>query len=123
MRARGGRLSRGRRVMAYDQELAAKISEILAEYVDISQRKMFGGIAFMTDGHMCCGVINDDLVLRLGPEGAEEALKQPHVRPMDFTGRTMKGYVFVAKAGLRTEAQLRRRIRSALDFVGTLPPK
>lgn len=72
---------------------------------------------------MCCGVLNDDLVLRLGPERAKKSLKEVHVRPMDFTGRPMKGYVFVAPAGVRTESVLRRRVRSALDFVNTLPPK
>lgn len=77
--------------MAYDETLAAKGGEILAENVEVSRRKMFGGIAFMAGGHMCCGVIKDDLVLRLGTEAANQALKEPHVRPMDFTGRPMKG--------------------------------
>ena len=109
--------------MAYNDDLAKKVSEILDEYAESDQRKMFGGIAFMVGGHMCCGVIKDDLVLRLGPEAAEKALRDPHVRPMDLTGRPMKGYVFVAKDGVRTEAKLRSAIRSALDFVETLPPR
>jgi TfoX/Sxy family transcriptional regulator of competence genes len=109
--------------LAYDEELALRISEILAEEGDVDDRKMFGGIAFMVHGYMCCGVANDDLMLRLGPERAQETLKEDHVRPMDFTGRPMKGYVFVAPGGVRTESALRRRIRSALDFVETLPPR
>jgi TfoX/Sxy family transcriptional regulator of competence genes len=76
--------------LAYNEELASRVREILAEIGDVAERKMFGGIAFMVSGHMCCGVINDDLVLRLGPEAAQKALKHPHVRPMDFTGRPMK---------------------------------
>ena len=109
--------------MAYDEELATKIADVLAEQGDFDERKMFGGIAFMVKGHMCCGVINEDLMLRLGPEGAAKALDDAHVRPMDFTGRPMKGYVYIAKEGVRTEAKLRERIRAALDFVATLPAK
>ena len=108
--------------MAYDERLAARVREVLVEQGDVDERKMFGGIAFMVEGHMCCGVLNDDLVLRLGPERAKAALKEVHVRPMDFTGRPMKGYVFVAPKGIQTESVLRRRIRSALDLVASLPP-
>jgi TfoX/Sxy family transcriptional regulator of competence genes len=109
--------------VAYDEELAKKIADVLAEHGDLDERKIFGGIAFMVKGHMCCGVINEDLVLRLGPEGAAEALDDAHVRPMDFTGRPMKGYVYVAKEGVRTEAKIRKRIQAALDFVATLTAK
>lgn len=109
--------------MAYDKELAERVAEILAERGDLSERNMFGGIAFMVGGRMCCGVINDDLVLRLGADGAEKALEESYVRPMDFTGRPMKGYVYVAKQGVPTEAKLRSRLQAALDFVATLPPK
>ena len=83
---------------------------------------MFGGLAFMVDGHMACGIAGDDLMLRLGPEGAEAALKRPHVRPMDFTGRPMTGMVFVAKSGLRG-ASLGRWVTAATTFARTLPPK
>lgn len=109
--------------MAYDEELAARVREVLVEQADVDERQMFGGIAFMVKGHMCCGVLKGDLVLRLGPERTRQALQEAHVRPMDFTGRPMKGYVFVAPAGVRTESVLRHRVRSALDFVDTLPPK
>jgi TfoX/Sxy family transcriptional regulator of competence genes len=109
--------------MAYSEDLASRIREILSEAGHVEERKMFGGIAFMVGGHMCCGVTNDDLMLRLGPEAAERALEKPHVRPMDFTGRPMKGYVFVSGPGLRTEAKLRSWIQLARDLVGTLPPK
>lgn len=109
--------------MAYSEDLAARVREILDEGGDVDERKMFGGLAFMVSGHMCCGIIQDDLMLRLGPDGAEKALEESHVRPMDFTGRPMKGYVYVAASGLRTEARLRRWLEQARDFVDTLPPK
>lgn len=113
----------GRLVMAYDEELAARVREILEEGIAPSERKMVGGIAFMVNGHMCCGVIKEDLVLRLGPDGANKALQDQNVRRMDFTGRPMKGFVFVSSEGTRTETRLRRHLRSALEFVKTLPPK
>jgi TfoX/Sxy family transcriptional regulator of competence genes len=109
--------------MAYSERLASRIREILREGGDVDEKKMFGGLAFMVDGHMCCGVTRDDLMLRLGAEGAKQALEEPHVRPMDFTGRPMKGYVYVATPGLKTEAKLRRWLQLARDFVQTLPPK
>jgi TfoX/Sxy family transcriptional regulator of competence genes len=109
--------------MAYDEELAARVKEILEESVALSERKMFGGIAYMVHGDMCCGVIKDDLMLRLDPEVAQQALSDQNVRPMDFTGRPMKGFVFVSSKGTATEARLRRHVQSALAFVETLPPK
>lgn len=109
--------------MPYSEELATRVKEILLEHGDVDERKMFGGIAFMVKGYMCCGIANDDLMLRLGEEGAEVALKDEHVRPMDFTGRPMKGHVFAAPAGLRTEPDLRRHVEAALEFVASLPPR
>ena len=110
--------------MAYNERLASRIREILdAQDGGVDERKMFGGIAFMVKGHMCCGVIHDDLMLRLGADRAEEALAEPHVRPMDFTGRPMQGYVYVAAPALETDEGLARWLRLARDFVETLPPK
>jgi TfoX/Sxy family transcriptional regulator of competence genes len=109
--------------VAYDEHLASRIREILSELRDVDERKMFGGLAFMVDGHMCCGVTGDDLMLRLGPDQAEKALEEPQVRPMDFTGRPLRGYVFVDAAAVSTESELRRWLRLARDFIATLPPK
>lgn len=109
--------------MPYDEELAARVREVLEESSATDERKMFDGIAFMVGGHMCCGVIKEDLMVRLHPEVAARSLQDPHVRPMDFTGRPMKGFVYVAPEGTNTEAGLRRHVQSALDFVSTLPPK
>ncbi len=84
---------------------------------------MFGGLAFLRGGRMFCGIANEDLMVRVGPEGYEAALTKPHVRPMDFTGRPMKGYVFVAPAGRRTDAALRAWVNLSATFVDTIPPR
>lgn len=109
--------------MAYDETLAARTRDQLAIRDDVTERKMFGGIAFMVAGNMCCGVTADELMLRLGVEAAEEALDEPYVRPMDFTGRPLKGYVYVSSGGLGTDAELGRWIDRALEYVTELPPK
>jgi TfoX/Sxy family transcriptional regulator of competence genes len=108
--------------MAYDEQLAARVRDVLAGDPHITERKMFGGLAFMVEGHMCCGIVGDELMLRLGVDGAEQALAKPHVRQMDFTGRPMKGMVFVSAEGLRGVA-LRRWVERTTAFVRTLPPK
>ena len=84
---------------------------------------MFGGLAFMVGGHMACGVLGDDLILRLGPDRALEALERPGVRPMDFTGRPLKGYVYVSPPSVGDDDALRDWLGGALAFVATLPPK
>lgn len=113
--------------MAHSERLASRVREILAEGGQVAERRMFGGLAFMVNGHMCCGIIRDDLVLRLGADRAGHALRErppgTHVRPMDFTGRPLKGFVFVGPPGLRTEARLRHWLQLAREFVDTLPPK
>lgn len=109
--------------MAYDEHLAERISRIVDGTLGLSEKKMFGGIAFMKHGLMFCGIVKDELMVRVGPDEYENALARPHTRPMDFTGRPMKGYVYVAKAGLRTEAALSGWIKRGLDFVATLPEK
>ena len=82
--------------MAYDERLADRVRDILAGHSGLGERKMFGGLAFMLDGNMCCGIVGDRLMLRLGADLAEQALELPHVHPMDFTGRPMTGMVYVA---------------------------
>ena len=84
---------------------------------------MFGGLAFMANGHMCCGIVGEEFVVRVGADGYEQALSQPHARPMDFTGRQMKGFVYVGPPGYRTSAALRKWIKRGLGFVTSLPPK
>ena len=108
--------------MAYDEELTARVRAVLPRGEAVTERRMFGGLAFMLGGHMFCGVVTDTLMVRLGPEAAGRALGQPHVRPMDFTGRPMKGMVFVDPAGLRGDA-LRQWVCAAAGYARGLPPK
>ncbi len=108
--------------MAYDENLADRVRAFLEAEAGFGERKMFGGIAFMLDGHMCCGVVDSDLMLRLGPDGADAALEHPHVRPMDFTGRPMSSMVFVAPEGLQG-VSLRAWVEQAATFARSLPPK
>ncbi len=109
--------------MAYDEGLADRVRELLAERDGISEKKMFGGLSFLLDGNMCCGVARDDLVVRLSPEEAERALAELHARPMDFTGRPLKGFVYVSPQGVADETSLLDWIDRAVRFAGSLPPK
>ncbi len=91
--------------MAYDEGLAERIREGLAEQRDVTEKKMFGGVAFMLRGSMFVGIVKEDLMVRVGAEAHEDALREPHARTMDFTGKPMRGYVYVAPPGY---AQRRR---------------
>jgi TfoX/Sxy family transcriptional regulator of competence genes len=103
--------------MSYDEKLAARIRRVLSRRDDVVEKKMFGGLCFMVGGSMCCGLTKTDFMVRVGPTQYEEALAQPHARPMDFTGRPLKGMVYVAPEGLRTEAALAAWIRRGLAFL------
>ena len=107
--------------MAYDANLAKRIRAALGPRTDISERSMFGGLAFMLDGKMLCGVVHRDLMVRVGPEAYAQALARPHARPMDFTGRPLKGFLYVAPPGIRTARTLTSWIDRALAFVATAP--
>lgn len=109
--------------MAYDETLADRVRDALAPRAEVSERKMFGGIAFMVGGNMAVGVIEDDLMVRLDPADAEQALSEPHVRPMDFTGRPMKGMVFVDSAATESAEGLAAWVDAGADFASSLPPK
>lgn len=109
--------------MAYDEKLAQRIRLQLGNRRGISERKMFGGIAFMLDSKMCCGVLDSDLVARMSAEDCAAALKRPHIRPMDFTGKPLKGFLYVGAATLRSEAALRNWVERCVTFVKTLPAK
>jgi TfoX/Sxy family transcriptional regulator of competence genes len=108
--------------VAYDEELADRVRVVLADEPSLTERKMFGGLAFMIGGNMACGIVKDELMLRLGAEGADAALEEPHVRQMDFTGRPMTGMVYVERGGL-DDAGLRRWVEQAAGFARSLPPK
>ncbi len=109
--------------MAYDSKLADRVRTALEGHLGLVEKKMFGVIAFMLNGNMCCGVINDDLMVRVGPDGFEDALARPHARPMDFTGRPMKGFVFVGPEGTQTESNVEKWVLRGVAFAGSLPAK
>jgi len=109
--------------MAYSEHLAQRIRDALAGDRAITERKMFGGIAFLRHGHMFAGILDSSLMARVGQANHADSLDRKHVRPMDFTGKPMKGYVFVDAPGIRTESQLRFWLERCERFVATLPPK
>jgi TfoX/Sxy family transcriptional regulator of competence genes len=109
--------------MAFSEELAERIRRRLARRKDIEEKKMFGGIGFLLNGNLLVGVWKDSLIARLGPEGGDEALKEPHVKEFDITGRPMKGWVLVEPEGVEADDQLGGWVRRAVKFVGTLPAK
>jgi TfoX/Sxy family transcriptional regulator of competence genes len=110
--------------MAFDEGLAQRVRSLLDARSDVDERKMFGGIAFLVAGNMCCGVNGDDLMVRLDPDQADELLaSEAGVRPMDFTGRPLRGWLFVATEATAEDADLERWVRRAEEFAAALPPK
>ena len=109
--------------MAYDEALAERVRRALTGRADLSQRKMFGGIAYMLGGNMFCGIVKDQLMVRVGPERYDDALSRPHARPMDFTGRAMKGMVYIGPEGLSSDTDLAGWVRRGVEFAATFPPK
>jgi hypothetical protein len=109
--------------VAYDEQLADRVLTALAGRDGITERKMFGGVGFMLNGNMCCGVHGPDLIVRLGPEDGDRALDEPHARPFDLTGRPMTGWVFVGVDATRSEEGLEGWVDRAVNYVSALPPK
>ncbi|HEX9967846.1 MAG TPA: TfoX/Sxy family protein [Solirubrobacterales bacterium] len=109
--------------MAFDEALAERVREALVGRAEVSKRRMFGGIAFMLAGNMAVGIVGDDLMVRLNPEDAERALTEPHVRPMDFTGRPAKNMVFVDSEGTASDQDLAAWVDAGADYATSLPPK
>ena len=109
--------------MAFDENLAARLRDALVGTTGVTEKSMFGGKAFLVDGNMLVGVIKNDLVARVGPERSEAAVARDCVRPFDFSGRPMSGWVMVAPDGWQTDASLHAWIEEALEYVQTLPKK
>ena len=109
--------------MQFDETLAHRLRPLFQGNFKVAEKKMFGGLAFMVNGHMCCGIVGKNLVVRTGPEAFDQALKRPHASPMDFTGRPMKGFVYVAPAGYHSARDLKFWTKLGLDFVLSQPPK
>ena len=109
--------------MAFDEALAERIRRGLARKKGIEEKKMFGGIGFLLNGNMLVGVWKESLVVRLGEEEGEEALKEPHVKEFDITGKPMRNWVLVGPEGVQNDEQLNAWIQRAVKFVVALPAK
>ena len=109
--------------MAYDEKLEERMRAVLKGAKGVTSKKMFGGVAFLRDGKMFVGIVKSDLLVRVGPELHNKAVSQKHARVMDFTGKPMMGFIYVAPAGVKTKASLAKWIKWGKDFVATLPAK
>jgi TfoX/Sxy family transcriptional regulator of competence genes len=109
--------------MAYNEELAKRIRVMLKTESDVMEKKLFGGIGFLVNGNMACGVNKQDLILRLSESDFESAMRQPHIRIFDMTGRPMKGWVMISAEGCKSDKALRSWIEKGIEFAKSLPPK
>jgi TfoX/Sxy family transcriptional regulator of competence genes len=109
--------------MAYDEMLAERIRTVLGRRKGISERRMFGGLAFMASGNMAVGIVDKDLMVRVGPKGHADALAQPHARVMDFTGKPSRGMVYVGPKGVATDETLKAWIERGMKYARSLPAK
>ncbi len=109
--------------MAYDEGLAERIRDVLGPRDGLVEKKMFGGLAFLLRGNMCCGVTGDELMVRVEPDRTTELLDEPHTRPFDMTGRPMKGWLVVGSAGVGEDAALARWVELGVAFASSLPAR
>jgi len=109
--------------MAYSEILEERITNLLKSTKSVVKKKMFGGVAFMLKDKMFCGIVKDDLMVRCLEENFESLLKKPNARQMDFTGRPMKGFLFVDAAGIKTDNKLNKWIDIGIEFALKTPPK
>lgn len=109
--------------MAFSEKLAERIRQQLNDEPGVVEKKMFGGLAFLVNGNMSCGVVGEDLMVRVGAEAYEAALAEPDAREMDFTGRPMKGMIYVSADGIRTARRLAFWVQMGLKFARSLPAK
>jgi TfoX/Sxy family transcriptional regulator of competence genes len=109
--------------MAYDPKLATRVRQALRRRREITEKEQFGGVGFLLRGNMACGVMGQDLLVRVGPQGHEAALKDRHARPFALTGKPARGWILVAPGGLRSGPALQRWVELGLEFARSLPPK
>ena len=109
--------------MAFDEELANRLRKIFLGREEVVEKKAFGGITFMLNGNMCCGIVKRTLMARVGPDQYQSALSQPYTKEMDFTGRPMKGFVFVSPEGIQTKNDLEKWVNLCEKFVRSLQSK
>ena len=109
--------------MSYDPEVAGRVRRLLSGRDDVAEKKMVGGLSFLVNGNMCCGVTGTALMVRVGAGHREQALGEPHVRPMEFAGRALSGFVCVDPGGFAADDALASWVQRGLDFVSGLPAK
>ena len=109
--------------MAYDEALALRVSAVLGDLAGLTEKKMFGGVGYLLNGNMACGVHKEYLIVRVGPDRYQAALEQEHTKVFDITGRPMTGWVMVDSDGLVADDELQRWVQKGSDFAETLPPK
>ncbi len=109
--------------MSYDPEAADRVRRLLSGLSDVVEKKMVGDLSFLVNGNMCCGITSGALMVRVGAESREETLREPHVRPMLFAGRSLSGFVCVEPAGYAADDVLASWVQQALDYVSGLPGK
>jgi len=109
--------------MGYDQKTAERVRRILSGHPDVVEKKMVGGLSFSIKGAMCCGVTSTGLMVRVGADARDQVLAQPHVKPMEFAGRPLAGFVCIDPSGYRTEKQLAAWVERGIDFASSLPSK
>ena len=109
--------------MAYAENDGQRVRNALGDRDDVVEKKMFGGLCFMVRGHMAVGLTAAELMVRVGPDAWEDALAEEHAREMDFTGKSLKGFVYVDPAGWASKKDLAKWVRRGVAFVETLPEK
>ena len=107
--------------MPYDETLVERLRPLFRGKYSVKEKRMFGGLAFMVNGHMCCGIVKSDLMLRLTPETAAAALREPNTRQVDFTGKPMKSMIYVAPEGIDSDSSRERWVRLAEQVARALP--
>ena len=109
--------------MAYDETLALRVSAVLGDLAGLTEKKMFGGVGYLLNGNMACGVHKEYLIVRVGPDRYQAVLEQKHTKVFDITGRPMTGWVMVAPDDLVADDRLQNWVQQGIDFAETLPPK
>lgn len=109
--------------MTFSEQLATRVRQVLPAETPVEEKKMFGGLAFLLGGHMGCGILGDRLMVRVTREEYEQTLSEPHVHVMDFTGRPMRGFIYVDADGIATDADLSRWVTRGMTVAASLPPR
>ena len=109
--------------MSYDEGLAERLRDVLVDMPDVTEKKMFGGLCLMVSGHMCCGIVDETLMARVGPEHYAQCLELPYARGMDFTGKPLKGLLYIDPDGIAEDSDLKAWGDRCLVFLQSLPPK